>query len=144
MPAPHPDETLSPSASRAVADARTAAGRAGVVTREIDDMSELLTASRLFEEVWGTSPEGVPIHSEIMRELVHAGGCISGAFEDDALVGAAVLGAARPASATYGYLAATRPGRAGGGLGRALKLHQRAWALTQGLTSMRWRRGGRG
>lgn len=135
---PLPGETPSPAAPAAAEHAHSAAQRAGVATREVVDMAELRSASALFVAVWGTSPEGAPVHSEMMLELAHAGGCVTGAYEGADLVGAAVLGVARPAGSTYGFLAAAAPGRASGGVGRALKLRQRAWALQRGLTTMRW------
>ncbi|WP_226344256.1 hypothetical protein [Agilicoccus flavus] len=122
----------------ASAAADAAARRAGVHVRELHDIADLRAASSLFETVWGSGPEGVPIHSEVMLGLVHAGGAVTAAYDGDHLVGAAVLGAARPAGSTYGFIAAALPGRADRGIGRTLKLAQRAWALRRGLTRMTW------
>ena len=103
----------------------------------VEDPRRLRDVSDLFTRVWGRTDEGVPIPSEVMRSLVHAGGLVSAAYDGDGLVAAAVLGRDEP-GACYGYLAAVAPGRSDGGLGRALKQHQRDWALGRGITTMRW------
>lgn len=104
---------------------------------EVRDPERLRRVSDLFAEVWGRGEEGVPMHSEVLRSLVHAGGLVSVATAGDQLLGAAAVGRSRPGEC-YGYLAAVRPGHADRGVGRALKLHQRDWALAAGLTAMEW------
>lgn len=100
-------------------------------------LDELRAVAALFGEVWGRTPEGLPISSEMLRSLVHAGGLVSVARSGPDLVGAAVLGRDEPGSC-YSYIAAVRPGTADHGLGTALKQHQRGWALDHGMTRMRW------
>lgn len=119
--------------------AREAAARAGVQMVEVSDMDGLRAISQLFTQVWGRSPEGSPMHSEVMRSMVHAGGLVNAARDerDGSLVGAAVLGR-DVGDDCYGYIAAARPGAADRGIGRALKQHQRAWALERGIATMRW------
>ena len=102
-----------------------------------ESMSELREVSALFQSVWGRTAEGVPFPSEAMRSLIHAGGLVSAARRDGSLVGAAVLGRAT-GTTCYSYLAATLPGGADRGTGFAVKQHQRAWALSEGLTAMHW------
>lgn len=118
--------------------ARVAADRAGVFTAEVEEMADLGEVSVLFEQVWGRNAEGVPLSSEVMRSLVHAGGAVTVARDrESALCGAAVLVRA-PEDSTYSLIAGTRPGTSDRGIGRALKLRQRRWALDRGLTTMRW------
>lgn len=118
--------------------AETAATRAGVTTAEVDEMPELRQVSRLWEQVWGRNDEGVPINSELLRSLAHAGGAVTVAHDPDGVVvGGAALVLAEGAS-TYSLIAATRSGVADRGIGYALKLRQRAWALDRGLATMRW------
>lgn len=113
--------------------------RAGLAVRVVEEMSELRDVSRLFESVWGRSSEGVPINSEVLRSLVHAGGCATAAFDDSGvMVGAAALAIAAPEGTTYSLIAAAAPGSADRGIGHAVKLHQRAWALGRGYNSMMW------
>lgn len=118
--------------------AAVAAARAGVEVTSVVAIEELRAASALLESVWGRTPEGVPAPSEMLRSMVHADGLVSAAHTPDGgLVGVAVLGRAAPGGC-YSYVAAVRPGRADSGTGFALKQHQRAWALGEGMTRMRW------
>lgn len=118
---------------------------ASVTVGAVADPARLLAVSQLFEQVWGRNDEGVPVSSEMMRSIVHAGGLVSvavpaGAVADDldaAVLGAAVAGRSVP-GLCYGYIAAVAPGRADGGIGYALKQHQREWALGCGLHTMEW------
>lgn len=120
--------------------AAEAAGRlSGVTLGEVEDMAELRAVSSLFESVWGRTPEGVPVNSEVLRSLVHAGGCVTTALDQNgALLGAAALTLAEPAGSTYSLIAAVSPAAVDRGVGRAVKLRQRAWALQRGYASMVW------
>lgn len=125
-----------------VADARdvaaAAADRAGVACDEVEAMDDLRAVSDLWASVWGRNDEGVPIGSEVLRSLVHADGAVIVARDGRGqLVGAAALTRAA-GDATYSLIAAAAPGISDRGIGLALKLRQRAWALDRGLTSMRW------
>jgi predicted GNAT superfamily acetyltransferase len=133
---------MSTSTFNAAAQARrvaeSAAARAGVTTAEVEEMAELRQVSHLWERVWGRNDEGVPINSELLRSLVHAGGAVTVAHDrEGALAGAAALVLGRDAT-TYSLIAGTRPDAADRGIGHALKLRQRTWALDRGLTTMRW------
>ncbi|MDO5738806.1 MAG: GNAT family N-acetyltransferase [Ornithinimicrobium sp.] len=118
---------------------RTSAARAGVELVVVEEVEQLREISALFAAVWGRSSEGVPMHSEAMRSMVHAGGMVNAAHDTTTgeLLGAAVLGRDEP-GACYGYLAAAAPNAGDRGIGRTLKQHQRFWALEHGLDVMRW------
>ena len=64
----------------------------GVTVRELETMAEMHAVSDLLAAVWGKNDEGVPIPSEVLRGLVHAGGLVNGAYDGETLVGAAALG----------------------------------------------------
>ncbi len=118
---------------------RRAARRAGVRVGEAHEIDGLREAAALFGSVWGRTDEGVPLNSEVMRSLVHAGGCVTTAHDDAGhLAGAAALVVAAPAGATYSLIAAAAPGANDRGIGLALKLRQRSWALGRGYHSMSW------
>ena len=130
----------SPVAARPGAEAAVeAAARAGVRVAAAESIEELRRVSDLFADVWGRNAEGVPVPSELMRSLVHAGGLVSVATApaNGGLIGAAVLGRAQP-GACYSFIAAAIPGAGDRGVGFALKQHQRAWALGEGLSLMTW------
>lgn len=126
------------AAAQAARASDAASRRAGVVLSEAEDMADMRAVSALFEQVWGRGDEGVPLGSEVLRSLVHAGGAVTVARAvDGGLVGAAALTLA-PDAGTYSFIAAAAPGSADRGIGYALKLRQRSWALSCGLTSMTW------
>ncbi len=108
-----------------------------LIVEQVGDPSRLREVADFFVQVWGRNDEGVPIGTEMLRSLMHAGGMVSIASAGDILVGAAVLGRGMPGEC-YSYLAAARPGYTDLGIGRALKLHQRDWALAAGLHTMVW------
>lgn len=116
-----------------------AAARADVELVIVQDIESLHAVSDLFEQVWGRTPEGVPLHSEAMRSMIHAGGLVNAAHDRHSgeLSGAAVLGRDMPGTC-YGYIAAAGPLAEDRGIGRALKQHQRLWALEHDLVTMRW------
>jgi predicted GNAT superfamily acetyltransferase len=119
--------------------ADSAARRAAVSVSEVPDLPGLRAVSALLEAVWGRSDEGVPINTDVLRSLVHAGGCVTAAYDAaDDLVGAAVLSVAGPDQSTYSLIAAVAPDTNDRGIGRAVKLRQRAWALQHGYRTMLW------
>ena len=119
-------------------DAAAAAARASVVTGELDTVEGLRGAADLFARIWET-PAVPPMPHDILRSLVHAGGRVHAAFRDDHLVGAAVAVFSAPADAAcYSLIAGVSPEVESRGIGMALKLAQRAWALRAGATRMVW------
>jgi predicted GNAT superfamily acetyltransferase len=132
QPAPDPPE--------ATAAAVAAAAAAGVVVRELYQMEQLKTAQRLFEEVWrpaeGNPP---PVTGELLRALAHAGSYVVGAFAGTRMVGASAgFFTAPPETALHSHITGVAPGREHRGVGFALKVHQRAWALARGLATVVW------
>ena len=119
-------------------DAVTAAARARVAVEAVDSVAGLHRVADLFARVWAV-PQAPPMPHDVMRSLVHAGGRVHAAFRDGGLVGAAVAVFGPPAGAScYSLIAAVSPDAEGGGIGLALKLAQRAWALQAGAGWMIW------
>jgi predicted GNAT superfamily acetyltransferase len=136
---PQPAASAFNVAAQAERVAVAAARRAGVTVAEVEDPDSLREVSALLEAVWGRTDEGVPANSDILRGLVHAGGAVTTASSPDGvLVGAAVLGIAAPAGSTYSLIAAAAPDSRDRGIGQAVKLAQRAWALARGYRTMVW------
>ena len=126
-------------ASAAAAAAAAAAERAGVRVLPLDTLAAVRDAAALFSRVWRTEPSTPPLAAEVMRAVEHAGGYVVGAYAHDALVGASsgflgINGDGRPVLHSHisGVL------EQGRGVGMALKLHQRAWALSQGISAITW------
>ncbi|MYY80074.1 MULTISPECIES: GNAT family N-acetyltransferase [unclassified Streptomyces] len=104
--------------------------------RELHTMEEFETVCRLYADIWGTEPGTGPISAEIMRALSHAGNYVAGAYENGRLTGASVAFFAEPAGTTlHSHITGAAMGR---GIGLALKLHQRQWALDRGLKRITW------
>ena len=119
-------------------DAAAAATRASVVIGELDTVEGLRRAADLFARIWET-PSVPPMPHDVLRSLVHAGGRVHAAFRDGQLVGAAVAVFSAPADAAcYSLIAGVSPAAESRGIGLALKLAQRVWALRAGTTRMVW------
>jgi predicted GNAT superfamily acetyltransferase len=126
----------------AVATATEAARRAGVHVLPLHAPAAMREVSRLLDEVWGRDPDaGTILAPEALTAIVHAGGQVSGALRDDRLVGAtaAFLGRGETGELfLHSHVTGVLPGDEGRGVGRALKWHQRAWALERGIGRVRW------
>ncbi len=104
--------------------------------RELHTMEDLDTISRLYAEIWGTAADSPPVSAEVMRALSHAGNYVAGAYEQGHLVGASVGFYGDPVGTTlHSHITGASQGR---GIGLALKLHQRRWALDRGLKRITW------
>ncbi|MEU9479698.1 chorismate synthase [Streptomyces sp. NPDC048191] len=105
---------------------------AGVTIRTVHDVASLAAVADHFSDVWRTPRTAPPYPAEVLHSLVHAGGAVHAAYDGQRLAGAsvAVLG---PERGTYSLVAA-----ADRGLGHAVKLAQRDWALGAGARTMRW------
>ncbi|MFG1922987.1 GNAT family N-acetyltransferase [Cryptosporangium sp. NPDC048952] len=126
------------SAATADPSAEAAARAAGVVVRELDDMTRIIEAVNLLASIWGRAGNP-PVTSELLRAFSKAGNYVAGAFEGDRLVGACVAFFHEPAgSALHSHIAGVSKDAAGRGVGFALKLHQRAWALRRDVADIVW------
>ena len=119
-------------------DAAGAAARARVAVEAVDSVADLRRVAGLFSWIWAV-PEVPPMPHDVMRSLVHAGGRVHAAFREGDLLGAAVAVFGPPADTScYSLIAGVSPHAEGGGIGVALKLAQRAWALQAGAARMSW------
>jgi len=126
-----------PEASQA---AVAAARAADVVIHELRRHEERKAARRLFEDIWrpeaGDPP---PMTAELLRALGHAGNYVVGAFAGARMVGAgAGFFTAPPECALHSHITGVAPGEEHRGVGFALKLHQRAWALARKVPLVVW------
>lgn len=124
-------------AARLAADAVAAEAR--VCVRELHHLHELTAAAELFRTVWQTDTRTAPVSSDLMRALSHAGGYVAGAFDGTRLVAASMaFHTGGPETALHSHISGVLPDVQGRDVGRALKLHQRAWALQHGLATISW------
>ncbi|GAA4219505.1 putative GNAT superfamily acetyltransferase [Streptosporangium album] len=117
-------------------DAGAAARAAGVRVAELSELAGFEEVYRLFDDIWQPDPGNPPITVELMRALSHAGNYVAGAYRGDRMVGASVAFLGAPAGQVlHSHVTGAVAGR---GVGFALKLHQRAWALDRGLERITW------
>lgn len=124
---------------RAVERGQEVAARIGVKILEIHDLEGERSVSSLFDRVWGTVGQPV-LPSNLLHAITHAGNYLVGAWADEELVGAAFgfLGSRRETPYLHSHMTGVDPKRQASGVGLALKLHQRGWALSHGLTRIEW------
>ncbi|WP_436763454.1 hypothetical protein [Streptosporangium sp. V21-05] len=108
----------------------------GLLVVELTEIGEFEDVQRLFDGIWSPDPANPPITVEMMRALSHAGNYVAGAYEGGRLVGASVGFLGAPAGQVlHSHVTGALAGR---GIGFALKLHQRDWALERGLERITW------
>jgi predicted GNAT superfamily acetyltransferase len=131
---------LAGSRQRAASTAAEAAARAsGVQIRELSEMDDLQRLCALVDEVWHPDPANLPVTAEFLRALAYAGSYVAGAYANDRLVGGCVGFFASPAAhSMHSHIAGVSPRVPGRHVGFALKLHQRAWALSRDVTTITW------
>jgi predicted GNAT superfamily acetyltransferase len=100
--------------------------------RELTTTEELREASVLLAEIWRPTD---PMPYEMLRVLRHIGGYISGAYDADTMIGAC---AAFPTAGGGLHSHITGVAARGKGVGFAIKLHQREWALARGMATITW------
>jgi predicted GNAT superfamily acetyltransferase len=132
------DPTLEPpEATQAAVAAATAAD---VVLRELHRVEELKAAQRLFMEVWRPAEgQPPPMTVELLRALSHAGSYVVGAYAGTRMVGASAgFFTAPPEPGLHSHITGVAPQGQHQGIGFALKVHQRAWALARGVATVVW------
>jgi len=122
-------------ADEAWALAHDAAGASGVILRSLLSDEDLRGVGAVVEAVWG--PDAMP--PALLRAFEHAGGVLVGAFAGRELIGF-VLGFLgwQEAVHLHSHMLAVLPGWQSRGVGRALKLAQRAACLDRGVREIRW------
>jgi predicted GNAT superfamily acetyltransferase len=100
--------------------------------RELTTPKELVAASALLAEIWRPTD---PMPYDLLRVTRHIGGYVAGAFDGDTMIGAC---AAFPMADGGLHSHITGVAVQGRGVGFAIKVHQRAWALARGVTTISW------
>lgn len=133
-----PPPAASEVVEAAAAAAATAAARAGVEIRELRSADDAQEAADLFALVWQTGPEAAPISAHLLQAMAHTGNYVVGVYSGGQLVGASVAWRAGDPTELHSHISGLTPQRQNHGAGFALKLHQRAWALQRGVTTVTW------
>lgn len=109
----------------------------GIRIRDLDTVADVFTASAVLADVWGGDRSGMP--PNLLRALAHSGNYAVGLWDDERMIGASVAFFAVPAARSmHSHITGILPAHQGHGLGRALKEHQREWALARGVGHITW------
>ncbi len=120
--------------------AATAARRAGISVRVLSSTEELGELTRFLGTVWPQQGGGGPIHLDMLRALDLAGGYLGGAYDGSGtMVGGSVAFATlgEPLS-LHSHATGVSEAIAGRGVGFAMKVDQRAWALERSVKRIGW------
>ncbi|GGB44922.1 hypothetical protein GCM10011492_40030 [Flexivirga endophytica] len=114
------------------------ARRSGVDVRRLQS-AETQEACDLLAQIWASGRGRVPIEASLLVALLHSDNYVAGAFDGTRLVGVCVGFFTSPGQAgLHSHIAGVRRTHVGRGVGVALKLHQRAWAIGNGITTISW------
>lgn len=110
-----------------------------LVYRDLHYIDELQTVITLQAKIWAFRPEMiVPTH--MLHSLIYGGGCLIGADIGGEIVGFVLGFPARRGDTwlLWSHMAGVLPEHQGRGIGFALKMAQRAWALQSGFDTIAW------
>jgi predicted GNAT superfamily acetyltransferase len=122
--------------------AERAMAACGIEIRTLHSVRETKAAEALLMRVWDTGRSALPLNASTMQALAHAGNYVSGAFavsDPEAPIGCVVGFFSPPVTRSlHSHIAAVDRSVSGGGVGLAMKLHERAWCLEKGVERMTW------
>ncbi len=113
-------------------------GEAALEIRNLHTAAEMAAIVTVFQQVWGSATPLVEV--ELLRAIEHSGGYVAAAFDAGNVIGASFgfLARHREDPALHSHVTGILPGVQHGGIGRAMKNHQRAWAADHGLDWVTW------
>ncbi|RZS43436.1 putative GNAT superfamily acetyltransferase [Herbihabitans rhizosphaerae] len=91
----------------------------------------------LYATVWGTDAATQLIDSGLLRALAYTGNYVAGAYVGAEMVGGTVAFHTENGG-LHSHITGVLPNARGHGVGRALKLHQREWALRRNIGVIGW------
>jgi predicted GNAT superfamily acetyltransferase len=133
-------ETEGQAVAREAQDAADEAARSsGVVIELLRDHEHVDAMERLLDQVWSIDEQPM-MPAPVIMALVHAGNYVSAAFADGKLVGGSLgfLGRGDQKLHLHSHVTGVAPSIQSRSVGFALKQHQRAWALAQGMDTVIW------
>jgi predicted GNAT superfamily acetyltransferase len=134
VPAVHDSVAVLTTHAREAAD--RAASRAGVAVRELVGPAAAESAAAVFREVWRGGESPAP--ANLLQTIQSIGGYLHGAYDESGRLVAASMGMLARGPALHSHVTGVLATGRRRGLGLALKLHQRAWALDHGLPRITW------
>lgn len=126
--------SLVPEARRLVDAACSASG---VTLQVAHDLPATAHVAAVLTAVWGrTEPQLVD--PALLIAMAHAGNLVLVALREGEPVGAAVGFCGPPGAPFHSHIVGLLPHATGRGVGRAIKLAQRAWCLERGIDAITW------
>lgn len=114
-----------------------ACSAAGVSVHEVREATGCRVVLDVLNRIWGvTDPDVVDLG--FIVALAHAGNLVLRADVDGRPVGAAIGFGGPPGAPFHSHIVGVTSEMHGRGVGRAIKLYQRAWCLNRGLNAMSW------
>lgn len=115
----------------------------GIEIRMLHTADEMAEVGAVFQQVWGSTTELVRL--EMLMAIAHSGGYVSAPYdmtrgEHGTILGASValLADHLGQRALHSHVTGILPGARSTGVGRALKIHQQAWAAERGIEWIVW------
>lgn len=133
---PDTPATPEPLAAEAAQAAASAAARCGSRVVELTEIDQYRQAAQLLADIWRTADGHYPLTPDALRALAYSGNYVCGAYQDDRLVGTAA--AWRGQGHLHSHIAGVVPALRAGGIGYAIKQHQRAWSLARDIPEVHW------
>ena len=120
--------------------AARAATEAGVEIRLLQEQVHFQSGATLLTDIWASESDNPPVPKDVLRALGHSGNYVAGAFLADRLVGISVgfLGQHDGEFYLHSHISGVAADLQHRRIGFALKQHQRAWSLGQGLDRVVW------
>lgn len=122
-------------AARTLADEATAA--AGITMVDAAEPSAAQRAADVLSAVWSSQGTQI-IDPAMLVAIAHAGNLVTVAMQEGKPVGAAAGFCGPPGTPFHSHIVGLVETATGRGLGRAIKLYQRAWCLEHGIDTMTW------
>ncbi|MGC1206581.1 MAG: hypothetical protein WA880_01355, partial [Ornithinimicrobium sp.] len=130
-----------PLLDRARADADEAIRRAGIDVDLLTGASDAQAASDLLNRVWHMPPGIDVVELSTLVALAHSGNYVAIARShtpDREVIASSVGFFGPPGQPLHSHITGVAASVVGRGIGRAMKLHQRAWAIERGVTQITW------
>jgi predicted GNAT superfamily acetyltransferase len=116
--------------------AASTAGRLGITVRDLREPAAHEAAAQLLARVWRAESPDELLNARMMRALAYAGNYVVGAYRGAVLIGCAV--AFFGIDHLHSHITGVDPAAQSRGVGHAIKLHQRGWALDRRIESVHW------
>ena len=111
-----------------------------ITVRPLTTAAEMRAGVEVYRTAFALAPTDPAVSPRLLAALSRNAGSVIGAFAGDELIGFTYGFLGSDSSTVYHYsqVAAVLPGWQGRGVGRTLKLSQRDYVLSTGVTVMRW------